>query len=76
MSQMKLGIRLMTIIAIIAIWCLVWQWVLAKTSYILFEVKNSPHKRKAGDMVFLLFSGVWIAVHILCLIVVIAWAWM
>ena len=73
MSQTKQGIRLMTIIAIIAILCLIWQRVLAKTSYILFELKN---KHKIGDIVFLLFSGVWIAVHILCLIVVVAWAWM
>lgn len=75
MDQIKLGIRIASLAVGAVVWGYIWK-LAGKTILDALPDKNGRYKDLSDlDICKVVFSSLWIAMHIFCAMELVFWAW-
>lgn len=75
MDQIKLGIRIASLVVGAFIWGCIWQFVIKTIADASPDKDGHCKDLSNSDIYKVAFSALWIAMHIFCAMELVFWAW-
>lgn len=76
LDQIKLGIRIASLVVGAIIWGYIWKFTLTTIIDALPDKDGHCKNLSDSDICKVVFSSLWIALHIYAFIALVCWAWM
>lgn len=76
LDQIKIGIRIVSLLVGAVIWCYICKFALKKIVNALPDKDGHRKNLSVSDICKVVFSSLWIALHICAFIMLVCWAWM
>lgn len=75
MDQIKLGIRIASLVVGAFVWGYIWKIVIKTIADALPDKEGRCKELSGLDIYKVAFSALWIAMHVFCAMELVFWAW-
>lgn len=75
MDQIKLGIRIASLVVGAFVWGYIWQFVIKTIADTLPDKDGHCKDLSNSDICKVVFSSLWITMHVLSVMELVFWAW-